>query len=136
MASTNPSINIDKNELLSVVSKMPTPELEKLSKQINRLVGQRREEVASKQEFDLLRRIRKPLFSEEQGKKYKVLHKKLKVNALTSIEHEEFLKLIQLRESKGVIRLESMIELAKLRDVSFDELLDQLDMTAPFPENA
>lgn len=136
MASANTSANPETVKILDSAAKLATPELEKLAKQIVHLVAIRREQTASAREKSLLEKIKKPLLSLEQQKRYKALQKMRQGNTLNSEEHQELLGLIHLKEQHGANRLENMIELAKLRAVTFDELLDQLGMKAPFPENA
>jgi hypothetical protein len=136
MASANPLVNINRGELLERASKLATPELEILSKEISRLVAKRRQESASEREAVLLSKISKPLLSPLQQKKYKTLLAKQQSATISSAENKEFLALIHEQERNGVERLKSMIELSRLREVSFDQLLEQLGLTAPFPENA
>lgn len=136
MDTVNVRAGTDTGKLVDSASKLATPDLEKFSRQIILLLAQRREEAASKKEKSLLAKIKRPLLSEEEQKKYKSLKRKQQSHTLSNTENEELLALIYLKEQRGAERLEHMIELSELRGIHFDELLEQLGMAVPFPENA
>jgi uncharacterized protein YnzC (UPF0291/DUF896 family) len=51
--------------------------------------------------------------------------------SLTTEEHQELLRLIEKVENMDVARIEAFAELAHLRGISVDELMDQLGIPVP-----
>jgi hypothetical protein len=79
------------------------------------------------EEFALLRVINEGL-PLEADIRYKELQAKLWDETLTEDEQAELIDLTDMAENHNVGRVAAMIELARLRGVSFDELREQLDM--------
>lgn len=79
-----------------------------------------------RRETELLRIIRRP--PAELGAHYRALLRKLQAETLTPEEREELLPLIDISEAFAVRRLEALIELAKLRQTTLPELMQELDI--------
>ncbi len=60
--------------------------------------------------------------------RYDELRECLHEETLTTDEHQELLQLVDVVEQCEVDRLETLIQLAKLRNVSLDELMQQLNL--------
>jgi hypothetical protein len=60
--------------------------------------------------------------------RYDELRECLHEETLTTNEHQELLHLVDVVEQCEVDRLEKLIQLAKLRQVSLDELMQQLNL--------
>ncbi len=60
--------------------------------------------------------------------RYDELREYLHEESLTTDEHQELLQLVDVVEQCEVDRLEKLIELAQLRNVSLDELMQQLNL--------
>ncbi len=131
-----PQVRVGIEEILEGISKLDNKEFERFRKQVNNLWSERKSKAFQKKEKQLLAAISMPLLPEKDQKKYEKLKRKLEQETISKAGHEEFLKLLDEMEKNGVKRLESMIELAELRNVSLDELLEQLNMTVPFPDHA
>ena len=63
-------------------------------------------------------------------KRYETLLEKNREERITPIEHQELLKVIEKVEVKNAERLERLIELSRLRNISLDELMKQLHLNA------
>jgi len=61
-------------------------------------------------------------------KRYNFLIKKRNNETLTDEEYQELLELTTYMENLGVKRLEYLLELAKLRNLSLDEIVEQLQL--------
>lgn len=131
-----PQVRGGMEEILEGKSKLDNKKFERFRKQVNNLWSERKSKAFQKKEKLLLAAISRPLLSEKVQKRYEQLQSKLEQESISPAGHEEFLKLIDEMEKNGVKRQESMIELAGLRNISLDDLLQQLNMSAPFPEHA
>ena len=125
------SLKLSVEEVLEGISQLETAELEKFLNQVGSLLAKRKAPHVSRREAELLIKINKGI-SEAQQNRYRILSQKLEAETLTDIEHQEFLRLVDLVEEKDTQRLEYLIELARLRSVSLDSLIDQLEL-APSP---
>ena len=83
--------------------------------------------VLSQNETELLRKINAGAPSVIQ-KRYSFLVKKRNSETLNDIELPELLELTAYMENLGVKRLEYLLELAKLRNLSLDEIVEQLQL--------
>ncbi|RIK38806.1 MAG: hypothetical protein DCC55_20035 [Chloroflexi bacterium] len=63
--------------------------------------------------------------------RYQELNSRLEAEVLTPEEHQELLGLIDQIEQADAIRLKQLIELAQLRGMSLDELMQQLNISPP-----
>ncbi len=81
----------------------------------------------SKRETQLFLRINRGL-SEEQRRRMEELNEKVEESTITDEEHAELLRLAELAERISVDRLRAVIDLAKLRKVSPEALMKQLEM--------
>lgn len=81
----------------------------------------------SKRETQLFLRINRGL-SEEQWRRMEELNEKVEESTITDEEHAELLWLAELAERISVDRLRAVIDLAKLRKVSPEALMKQLEM--------
>ncbi len=81
----------------------------------------------SKRETQLFLRINRGL-SEEQRRRMEELNEKVEESTITDEEHAELLRLAEVAERISVDRLRAVIDLAKLRKVSPEALMKQLEM--------
>ncbi len=79
----------------------------------------------SKQETELFLKINRTLPPDEQ-RRYDELKQKLEDETLTRAEHAELLRFVEQYQDISAERLEAVIELAKLRDITPQEMLRQL----------
>ena len=83
--------------------------------------------VLNETESNLLSEINKE-FDSKKWERLQYLDWKLEVSALTEKEEAESLKLAEAYENYSVRRLKSIAQLALIRQVSIDTLLEQLDI--------
>lgn len=125
-------INIQMDEVLDGVSKLDTPELEQFFNQVSILLAQRKAPHLSPQEATLLQKINQGL-PEASLQRYGELTEKLRAESISIAERQELHRLIDQIELADAERLQHLIELAQLRGVSLDELMDQLGIQPPSP---
>lgn len=81
----------------------------------------------SKKETELFLRINRGL-SEEQRQRMEELNEKIEESTITDKEHAELLRLAEMAERISVDRLQAIVDLAKLRKISPEALMRQLEM--------
>lgn len=69
-------------------------------------------------------------WNEAEWKRYHALVTLRKANRLTEAEYQELVRLTNERETAHAKRLHTVLELAKLRGISFEETLKQLGIEA------
>jgi len=115
--------------IIHAVGQLTKAEFDALFMQMKKLRIKNYPIATSKTEADLLMAINKGLPVKLQ-KRYDVLLKKRCDETLTGAEYTEILELTDKKEALQEERLQSMIELAKLRNVSLSELAEQLELNA------
>lgn len=85
---------------------------------------------ATAEEASLLRKINQGLPT-ETWKHYSALKEKRRDESLTAAEQAELVALSDRIEEMNVRRMESVIELARLRQTSVDALMDDLGIKSP-----
>jgi hypothetical protein len=123
-------IDIDLNELLDGVAKLDTSELERFVVEVGGLLARRKATGLPVREAELLRAINQGV-PRAVSRRYHDLSTKLEEEALSPDEHIELLGLIDQIEQADAERLASLIELAQLRGVSLDALMDRLGIRPP-----
>jgi len=115
------------NTIYQSLSALNILELDEVMQQIITIRRRKLPSVLTQSETELLRKINigAPLVIQ---KRYNYLLKERKKETLTQEENGELLELTAYMENFSVKRLECLIELAKLRNLSLDELLDQLEI--------
>lgn len=130
-----PSIQVDTEQLLQAAAQLPRFEFEKFLTKLHALRRQADVPHLSQRESELLRQINQSLPQPTQ-KRYEALRKRRRNSSLTAAEEREFLALTKQREQFDVERLQSLAELARLRDITLPALLQQLGIQTPEPEYA
>jgi hypothetical protein len=85
---------------------------------------------SSATEGNLLQKIGQTLPPAIQ-QRYNDLRAKLQAETLTPAEHQELLNLTDIMEQFDAERLQHLLALAQLRQVSLPELMEQLNISAP-----
>ena len=120
--------NVD--QLLQSVARLGNQELEQFTDRFLMLRARRRAPSLPKREAELLQLINRGL-SPEKWQRYNDLNDALSAENITGEEHQELLGLIEQVEQFDAERLRHLIELAQLRQLSLDELMDQLGIRRP-----
>ena len=116
-------IEIDLDEVLKSVAQLGPHELEQVVNQFIALQARRRAASLSPAETELLQQINQGLPSTLRSR-YTELNAKLYDETITPAEHEELLQLTDQIEQSDAERLQHLIALAELRQVSVDTLMD------------
>jgi len=125
-------INIELEQVLNGVAKLDTPELGRFLSQVSILLARRKAPNIPKREAELLLKINQGLPGALQ-QRYDELTAKLQADTITSEEHDELQQLIDEIELADAERLQYLIELAHLRNLSLNELMKQLGIHHPQP---
>jgi hypothetical protein len=118
-------IEIDLDEVLKSVAQLEPNELEQVVNQLIAIQARRRAVSLSTTETDLLQQINQGLPPTIRPR-YEELNAKLHEETITPAEHEELLQLSDQIEQADAERLQHLIALAQLRQVSIDTLMDQI----------
>ena len=119
------SMQLSTDKLLQAVERLSLPELEWFVFEVLKLRARRIAPSISREEGELLARINSGLPRETQAR-YRELIKKRREERLTEQEYQELLTLTDEAEQKQAERLEALVELAALRNMSLRELMDAL----------
>jgi len=113
--------------IFQTLSSLSLSDLDQVMKQVIGLRKQKLPGVLSQVEADLLKRINTPPPFEIQ-QRYNYLIDLRKQEKLTDDEYQELLELTTFTENLNVKRLENLLQLAKLRNISLDDLIEQLEL--------
>jgi hypothetical protein len=117
-------ITIDVDQLLRGVAQLETSDLERFVEQVNLILSQRK--TTHQVESQLLQRIRQSL-PETTHQRYNQLSEKLRSETIAPDEHQELLSLIDVVEQANVDRLQCLVELAQLRQISLNDLMKRAE---------
>jgi len=120
-------ISIELDQLLTGVAQLDTPDLEKLLIQVRHVLAHRKNPSLPTLEIELLQKINQTLPDELQ-QRYNDLSAKMRSGVITPNEHQDLLKLIDIVEQTDGDRLQYLIQLSQLRNISLPELMEQLDI--------
>lgn len=118
------------DELLNAANQLSEPELETLLNQLWLLRARRRAPILPEQETHLLTQINQGIPA-DLHQRYYALAGKRDAETLTSEEYEEFLHLSDRIEHLTAQRLEALVNLATLRQVTLPQLMDDLGIQSP-----
>ncbi|MEO1792115.1 MAG: hypothetical protein AAFR25_07820 [Cyanobacteria bacterium J06629_19] len=130
MATVQIKSDVDIDQLLEGVAQLDTTELQQFLTRASLLLAQRQDAALPSSESDLLRQINQGLPADTQHR-YDELREKLRREELNSEEHKELLKLVDVVEQATADRLQHLIALSQLRQISLDELMKQLEIRQP-----
>ena len=114
------------DELLKAVAQLNASDLEQFARQVMYLSAQRRAPVLPQTEADLLLKLNQSTPTPEMQARCEVLIEKRQAETLTPGEYEELLQLTEHFETLNTQRLEALVALARLRDVSLTTLMKDL----------
>ncbi len=123
-------IEIDFDEVLNGLARLEPSHLAQLVEQVIALQARRRAPSMPKNEADLLQKINQGP-SPEVRRRYEGLTAKLRAETIMPEEHQELLQLIDQIELADAERMQHLIALAQLRQVSVDALMHQLGIRPP-----
>jgi hypothetical protein len=120
-----PTIQIETNQLLEAASQMPREELERFVARLFVLKARQETPALSERESELLTQINRGL-TPATGERMKELIAKRQSGSISEDEVRELISITDEAERLNVARVKHLIELAALRNVTLDELIDQL----------
>jgi DNA-binding GntR family transcriptional regulator len=123
-------IEVDMDAVLEGVARLEMSELEQFAERVMALRAQRRAGHLPPNEADLLQKINQGVPTEVRDR-YEVLNEKLHQEIISPEEHQELLEIIDQIELADAERLHYLIELAQLRNMPVDTLMDQLGIRRP-----
>lgn len=115
-------------ELFAGVQQLNTSELKDFSEQVALLYAQRKTPHLSRKETDLLTKINEGI-PESDYRRFLNLHQRR--DTLENDERKEYLRLIGLIENKDAERVGYLAQLADLRSVSIETLMNDLGIIRP-----
>ena len=123
-------VNIEIDELIGGVSQLATRDIEQLLSALSIMLAQRKVSSLPARESVLLQKIAESVADTVQDR-YDMLQAKLLTEQITLDEHAELLDLIDIVEQADADRLQALIELAQLREITLDEVMAQLGIHPP-----
>jgi hypothetical protein len=120
-------VDLGLDDILNGISELETKDLEKFMQKVGHLIARRKVAYLPERESQLLMKINKAIPMPLQ-KRYEDLLTKNREETITPMEHEELLKVIDKVEVKHAERLENLIELSRIRNISLDLLMKQLHL--------
>jgi len=120
-------IQLSFEEILEGISQLNTPEIEYFLGEIGTILAKRKASNLPVREAELLLKINQGLPSKKL-QEFDRLSQKLDKETLTEKEHEQLLHLSDEMEKLDAKRMEYLIELANLRSISVDKLLEDLGL--------
>jgi len=122
-----PTIQIDTEQLLHAALQLPRSELEQFVTQLQILRLQYETARLTQSEAELLLKINEGLPSAVQQRLDELIAKR-RARALTSAEHQELIDLTEQSEKIDADRMQHLLALAALRNMSLDEVMQQLEI--------
>lgn len=120
-----PTIQIDSEQLLNAALRLPPAELDQFVEKLLLLRRQSEAPRLSARESELLVKINQGL-PPADAKRMKKLIAKRQSYTIAEDELQELIRLTDEAERLNVERVKHLIELAQLRNVTLDELMDKL----------
>jgi hypothetical protein len=114
--------------LLHGVEQLSLPDLENFVSRVMEIQAQRKAPTLSAEESELLLRINQGL-SPDTWKHYEELKQKRRAGTLTEMEHQTLIDISNQIEEANARRMESLGQLAILRNVSPEKLMADLQIT-------
>ena|ERR1051325_6029240 len=121
---------LSSEELLKAVEQLSAQELERFFDKIVEMRAQQKAPRLTLQESELLARINQPI-ARDTRQRYHDLIEKRRASLLNEAEYEELLRLTDEIEKADAERVRSLVELARVRNLSLDDLIKQLGIQAP-----
>jgi len=125
MSSGNVEVPLTSEQLLRGVGQLSSSDLEEFVQRVLMLRAQRRAPCLPREEADLLIEINRSLPVETQ-RRYSELIAKRREEALTPAEYGELLRLTNEVEAHDTRRVQNLVKLSLLRQVTLDQLMQDL----------
>lgn len=130
MSTIQITSQVSTEDLLHGVESLPTEELEQFVARVLALCARRKANSLNEQESRLLQLINRPVPATVQSR-YDLLTQKQRANTLSADEYAELLQVIEQIEQFDAERVQHLVTLAQLRQVSLDKLMQDLGIRQP-----
>jgi len=130
MATIRIESQVTPDALLQAVGQLSAADLERVVAQVLRLQAQHKAASLSSRETELLLKINQGVPAVANAR-YQSLQSKRQAEQLTAEERRELSRLINQREKLQAQRLESLAELARLRNMTLRGVMKQLGIQSP-----
>ena len=124
------NINISLNDVLKLIPQLDLKELEDFAGQVGVILAQKKMPEMQTKEAELLFKINHWIDPKLENR-YDELYEKLRNESIVTMEYEELLQLIDIVENQNVERMKYLIELAKIREISLEQLMENLKIVPP-----
>lgn len=118
---------LNPEQILEQMGQLALSDLEQVMNKGYYLLAEKKAPHLSKRETELFMEISKG-FEQEFQDRYDVLKEKLENETMNLLENEEFIGMTEIVEARNVTRLQCIVELAQLRQVTVPELMNQLGL--------
>ena len=113
------NLEVPTENLLNAVVRLPSKEFERFFKNARQIKQRETQLIAKFNEFNL---------SPEKEKLYRNLLKKFRAERIAPEENKTLVELTEELETLGVERLKCLIEIAKMRNSTIDEVIKDLNI--------
>lgn len=128
MSKTQAQPALDTEAMLAKAASMNVQELEYFVQELNRVISQKKSKDTLFRQRVLLRLINETVLSPEKRVLYLELVQKLENDTITEQERQHFLELTEAEESLRNERVKMLIELAQIRNVPLNQLMEELGL--------
>lgn len=118
-------------EILQGIAHLNVTDLEEFSKEVTSILQKKKAPILKEKEEVLIEKIVNGGPSEKFRKRQRILLKKSVEGTITKKEHEEALAMIPIASKWDLERIKLMLELAKLRNITLEEVRTSLKITPP-----
>jgi predicted transcriptional regulator len=115
------------NNLLQDIAQLDTSSIEQLKADMEVILAKRKQIVKQKKEQQLVQKIHQYTASDTY-KRYQVLLEKSRLETITTEDYQELMALTTQIENNNTERLEHLMTLAKIRQKSLREVMQELGL--------
>ena len=123
-AKNNPEKKIE--QLLNEIAGLKIPDLDNFKAKFDKLFNQKKPPAYSKKEKELIKKIQNGGPAKDIYDRHIELLKKSVQGVMTNAENQEALKLVPIFDKWTLERIQLMLELAKLWDISLEDVRKRL----------
>ncbi len=127
-----PSMQVESNQLVNAALQMPEDEFQRFVTELFTVKARTKTPTLSERESGLLPRINQGLAAADANR-MRALVAKRQSYTITETELQELIGLTDESERLNVERMKALLELARLRGVTLDEVMKQLQIRPPAP---
>lgn len=121
----------DIKALLASAAALKIQELEALVQELSGVLHRKKSKDKGYREKELLRLINETVLDKTKRERYWQLAIQLEEGTITAEEHAEFMQLVGQEELLRNSRVQLLIELAQLRNVTLPELMEDMGLNTP-----